>query len=223
MECFHSQIYFFTSSRRYYILIKIFGSFKPNFEAHIWQLKYKKENNRSGDLVFGKGSIDVHLKSSNGCHFFLNQGMEDSFNKSINIKIFTALEQVVYNLNNENFVFSVQQTMNLFDANFPYSFILAICMLVLAAFASQRGEFETYLNYLKLIQTKEEETNISHHKIIDIFWKRSDLKNSGKFVAGETSRSSSSVSKTIHHLKDHVKHRFDFIRMTYFDIFMIMK
>ena len=94
--------------------------------------------------------------------------MEGSNNKSHNIQILITLEQIVFNLNDENLEFSVQQTMNLFDANFPYSFNLAICMLIHAAFASQRVGFDTYLSYLKSIQTKEEETNIDNSKITDI-------------------------------------------------------
>ena len=89
-------------------------------------------------------------------------------NKSRDIEILTELEQIIFNLNNENLEFSVQQTMNLLDANFPNSFNFVICKLVQAAFSSQRGEFDKYLIYLKSIQTKEEETNINP-KIIDIF------------------------------------------------------
>ena len=61
--------------------------------------------------------------------------------------------------------------MNLFNAKFPYSFNFVICMLVHTAFSSQRGEFGTYLNYIRSIQTKEEETNTNIPKIIDIFCK----------------------------------------------------
>ena len=88
---------------------------------------------------------------------------------SNNIQTLTALEKIVFNLNDGNLVFSVHQTMNLFDANFPYSFNLAICMLVHSTFSSQRSEFDTYLSYLKLIQTKEEEINIDNPKILDFF------------------------------------------------------
>ena len=95
----------------------------------------------------------------------------ESYNISSNIQVLTALEQIVFNLNDENLEISVKQTMNLFDANFSYSFNLAICMLVHAAFSSLRGEFDTYLGYLKLIQTKEEEANIYNPKIIDVFCK----------------------------------------------------
>ena len=56
--------------------------------------------------------------------------------------------------------------MNLIDANFPYSFNLAICMLVHLEFSSQ---MDTYLIDLKSIQTKEIETSIDNPKIIDIF------------------------------------------------------
>ena len=49
-------------------------------------------------------------KSSNGWYFFLNQGVKGSFNKPINIKILTSLEQVVFNLNDENIEISLQQT-----------------------------------------------------------------------------------------------------------------
>ena len=66
-------------------------------------------------------------------------------NKSGNIQTLIALEQIVFSLSDENLEISVQQTMNLFDTNFPYSFNFAICMLVLAAFASQREEFDKYL------------------------------------------------------------------------------
>ena len=96
--------------------------------------------------------------------------MEGSNNsKSINIQILNTLEQIVFNLNDENLEFSVRQTMNFFDANFPYSFNLIICMLVHTAFSSQRGESGTYLSYLKSIQTKEEEINNDNPKIIDFF------------------------------------------------------
>ena len=85
------------------------------------------------------------------------------------MQILTALEQIVFNLDDENLEISVQQTMNLFDANFSYSFNFAICMLVYSAFSSQREEFGTYLSYMKSIQTKEEEININNTKIIEIF------------------------------------------------------
>ena len=95
--------------------------------------------------------------------------MEGSKNKSIIIQILTELEQVVFNLNYENFELSVQQTMDLFDANFPYSFNFAICMLIYSPFSSQRGEFDTYLSYLKSLQTKEEDIRTDNPKIINIF------------------------------------------------------
>ena len=95
--------------------------------------------------------------------------MKHSDNKSTNIQILGALEQIVFNLIDGNLEFSVRQTMNFFDANFPYSFNLAICMLVHAAFSSKMGRFGTYLSYLKSIQAKEEEINIDNPKIIDIF------------------------------------------------------
>ena len=101
--------------------------------------------------------------------FFLKPEMEGSNNQQSSIQILTALEQIVFNLNDENLELSVQQTMYFFDANFPYSFNFVICMLVLSAFSSQRGEFDTYLSYLKSIQTKEEEANTNFPKIIDIF------------------------------------------------------
>ena len=77
--------------------------------------------------------------------------MEGSNNKSSSVQILTAIEQIIFNLNNENLEFSVQQTMKLFDANFPYSFNLAVCMLVYSAFSSLREEFATYLSYMKSI------------------------------------------------------------------------
>ena len=95
--------------------------------------------------------------------------MEGSNNNSSNIQILTALEQVVFNLSDENLELSVQQTMNFFNASFPYSFNLAICMFVHTAFSSLRREFDTYLNYMKSIQTKEEEANTDCPRIIDIF------------------------------------------------------
>ena len=58
---------------------------------------------------------------------------------------------------------------NRYYPNFPYSFNFAICMLVYSAFSSLKGEFHTYLSYMKSIQTKEEETNIDNPKIINIF------------------------------------------------------
>ena len=77
---------------------------------------------------------------------FENSEMGDSNTKPSNIMILTALEQIVFNLNEKNLEFLVQQTMNLFDANLPYSFNLAICMLVYAAFSSLWGGFNTYLS-----------------------------------------------------------------------------
>ena len=77
--------------------------------------------------------------------------MEGSSNKSSSVQILIAIEQIIFNLNNENLEFSVQQTMKLFDANFPYSFNLAVCMLVYSAFSSLREEFATYLSYMKSI------------------------------------------------------------------------
>ena len=79
------------------------------------------------------------------------------------------LEQIVFNLHEENVEYSVQQTMNLLDANFPFSFNFVICMLVHAAFSSRSGEANMYFTYLKLLQNKEEEANINNSKIIEIF------------------------------------------------------
>ena len=88
--------------------------------------------------------------------FVLKTEMEGTKNNKTNtIQIFNALEKIIFNLNDENLEFSVQQTMNLFDANFPYSFNLVICILVHNAFSSQRGECDTYLSYMKSIQIKE--------------------------------------------------------------------
>ena len=95
--------------------------------------------------------------------------MEGSNHKLGYMQNLTELEQIVFNLNEENLKLSVQQTMNLFDANFPYSFNLAICNAYSAAFSSLRGELISYLRYLKTIQTKKEEINIDNTKIIDIF------------------------------------------------------
>ena len=95
--------------------------------------------------------------------------MEISNNKSCNIQILGELEKIIFNLNNENLEFSVQQALNLFDVNFPYSFNLAICTLVHAAFASQRAGFDSYLSFLKSIQAKEEEANTDNPKILHIF------------------------------------------------------
>ena len=108
------------------------------------------------------------VKFTNYHHFFLKPKMEFS-NKSSSIQILTALEQNVFNLKDESPEFSVLQTMKLFDVNFPYSFNYAICMLVHTAFSSLRGDSDTYLSYLKSIQTKEKEANIGNTKIIEIF------------------------------------------------------
>ena len=59
--------------------------------------------------------------------------------------------------------------MSLFDANLPYTSNFVICMLIHSAFSSLKGEANTYLIYLKSLQTKEEESNIDGIKIIDIF------------------------------------------------------
>ena len=64
--------------------------------------------------------------------------MNDSRDKLTNI-------QIVFNLNEENIEYSVQQTMNLFDANSPYSFNLTICKLIYTAFITQMGEVNKYL------------------------------------------------------------------------------
>ena len=72
-------------------------------------------------------------------------------------------------MNDKNIEDSVQQTMNLFISNFPYSFNVAICMLMHAAFSSRSGETNMYLIYLKPLQKKEEEANIDNPKIIEIF------------------------------------------------------
>ena len=114
--------------------------------------------------------LKVHsILDDQGCNFFLMPEMEGANqNDPCDIQILAALEKIVFNLNNENLELSVQQTMNLFYANFPCSFNLVICMLFHAAFASQRGGFDIYLSYLKSIQTKEEELNIDNPKIIDI-------------------------------------------------------
>ena len=95
--------------------------------------------------------------------------MKDAGGKPSNKRILDVLEQIIFKLNEENIESSVQQTMNLFDANFPYSFNVVICRLIHFAFASQKGETNIYLGYLKSLQCKEEEANISNPKIIDIF------------------------------------------------------
>ena len=82
------------------------------------------------------------VKFTNDRQFFLNPETEHPNNEFVNIQILTALEQIVFSLNDENIYFSVQKTMNLFNANFPYSFNLSVCMLVHAAFSSLRGGFE---------------------------------------------------------------------------------
>ena len=73
-----------------------------------------------------------------------------------------------FNINEENIESSVQQTMNFFDVNFSYSFNFVICNLIHSAFISQKYDANTYINYMKTLQNKEE-TNISQIKIIDIF------------------------------------------------------
>ena len=61
--------------------------------------------------------------------------------------------------------------MYLFDANFPYSFNIVVCVLVHTAFSSRCGEGNIYFNYLRTLQNKVEEANINYPKIIDIFGK----------------------------------------------------
>ena len=95
--------------------------------------------------------------------------MESSRDESSSIRILGGLEKIIFNMNDENVEFSVQQTMNLFDGNFPYSFNVAICMLVYTAFASQREDANKYLFYLKSLQSKEEKANVDNTKIVEIF------------------------------------------------------
>ena len=79
-------------------------------------------------------------------------------NKLSNIQIPATLNQIVFNLNDENLELSVQHAdqMNLFEfANFPYSFNYTIYMLACSAFSSLRGGFNTYLSYMKSIQTRK--------------------------------------------------------------------
>ena len=100
-------------------------------------------------------------------------------NKYAYIQILREIEQIVFNIGKENIGSSVQQTMNFFPANFPYSFNVFICMLIHTAFSYRREEINTFLVYLKLLQRNEEEVNIDNPKIIYIFvqYRETKLKN----------------------------------------------
>ena len=89
---------------------------------------------------------------------------DDSNNYSTNIQILTELEQVILNLNNENLQFSVEQTMNLFDANFPY---LSNFACLLSIFIT-KGRIWHIFQLLKINSNKGRK-NIDNPKIIDIF------------------------------------------------------
>ena len=95
--------------------------------------------------------------------------MESSRDIFTYIRIPSTLEEIIFHMTDENIESSVQKTMNLFDANFPYSFNIVICMLVHTAFSSRSGEGNMYITYLRTLQNKEEEANINNPKIIDIF------------------------------------------------------
>ena len=95
--------------------------------------------------------------------------MKGTGRKYSNRQILDALEQIILKLNEGNIDSSAQETMNLFDTNQPYSFNVVICRLITVAFASQRKNANIYLDYLKSVQSKEEEANINTPKIIEIF------------------------------------------------------
>ena len=96
------------------------------------------------------------------------QEMECFCEISDRIQFLCALQQIISNMKEENIDFSVRQTMDLFDKNFPYSFNLIISMLLYATFSCRRVDANTYMTYLKLFQNKKEEGNIDI-KIIEIF------------------------------------------------------
>ena len=112
-----------------------------------------RNQNRRSQLSMQSNLLDDEQESFPGSYELTNP---------ITLRSFIALEQIVLNLNDKNLEFSVHQTMNFFDENFPSSFNFTLCMNVFTAFSSLRGEFDTYLTYLKLIQAKEEETNKNH-------------------------------------------------------------
>ena len=82
-----------------------------------------------------------------------------------------SLEQIIFDLNEDNINESVKLTIGFYNEKFPYSFNLVICRLVYSCFVSKRQNEDLYFSYLKLLRTKEEEEikKSDVHNVIDIF------------------------------------------------------
>ena len=90
---------------------------------------------------------------------------------NVNLKIFQSLEQIIFDLSENNIDESVESSLGLYDEEFPYSFNLIICRLVYSCFVSKRQNEDLYFSYIKLLGTKlEEKINVPNiPRVIEVF------------------------------------------------------
>ena len=87
------------------------------------------------------------------------------------LQILQRLEQIVFDLGENNIKELVKSSLNFFDEEFPYSFNLVVCRLVYSYFTSHYQNANICFSYLKMLEEKEEE-KINHpdfSNIIEIF------------------------------------------------------
>ena len=100
----------------------------------------------------------------------MKAGSDDFICQSSGYQIVNFLEDIIFNINDNNIELSVQTTLNLQDASYIFSYNLIICRLVFSAFISQRKEATLYFEFLKAIQMNEEiSKTICNDSIIEIF------------------------------------------------------
>ena len=61
------------------------------------------------------------------------------------IQYIENIQHIIWDMDEENIQESVEIIINLFDANFPYSFKLILCQLIISSFISQMKDFNIYL------------------------------------------------------------------------------
>ena len=87
------------------------------------------------------------------------------------LQIFQSIEEIVFALDENNIVESVQSSFQLFEEESPYSFNLVVCRLVYSCFVSHFQNANIYFSYLKFLEEKEEAkiNNPKVNNVIEVF------------------------------------------------------
>ena len=89
--------------------------------------------------------------------------------KSQEMQYLQAIKEAVFELDQENLKLMVQTTMKLFDVNYPISFNKVLLQYIYSAFISQRRNINIYFQFLKEIETSEEQILQKKPRIFTMF------------------------------------------------------